>query len=76
VGLVPNETIARRLTIAWGVYPVIAPHFSDFQEMATEACKIMKKMDFASKGDKIVITGSISLGEPGSTNLLSIETIT
>ena len=75
VGIVPNETIARRLTMAWGVYPLVMDISLPFKETAAKACLMLKEMQFAESGDKIVVTGSIPLGQPGSTNLLSIETI-
>jgi pyruvate kinase len=75
VGIVPNETIARRLTMAWGVYPIVMETSLTFKEMAAKVCLMLKDMEFAESGDKIVVTGSIPLGQPGSTNLLSIETI-
>lgn len=74
-GIVQQESLARQLTLAWGVYPLLVDQFLDFKKMALEITASIHQFGFTQSGDKIVFTGSIPLGQPGTTNLLSIETI-
>jgi pyruvate kinase len=44
----------------------------DFVDMVNRACSIAKEADFATAGDRIVITAGVPFGTPGVTNTLRI----
>jgi pyruvate kinase len=72
LGITPKIESARRLTMAWGVHSVHTEDARDFVDMVNRACRIAKEADFASSGDRIVITAGVPFGTPGVTNTLRI----
>ncbi len=75
VGMTPRAAIARRLALAWGVYPVLCHEVVDVLEMSTWACQTVKREGIAQAGATIVISAGIPFGTPGTTNLLRIAHI-
>lgn len=75
LSLTPNLAVARKLTVAWGIYSVINARLSKVEEVSSTAVEIARSRDFAGSGDTVVITAGIPLGQPGSTNTLRIETL-
>jgi pyruvate kinase len=72
LGLTPKIESARKLTLAWGVHSVHTEDARDFVDMVNRACSIAKEADFATAGDRIVITAGVPFGTPGVTNTLRI----
>ena len=70
-----NIKTARRLSIAWGVYPVHIEEEERFSAVVRRALDVSKSQGFAGSGDHIVITAGAPMGTPGSTNVLRIERI-
>ncbi len=75
IGMTPRPAIARRLTLAWGVYPVLCHDVADVMEMSTRACQTAKREGMAKSGETIVISAGIPFGTPGTTNLLRIAQV-
>lgn len=75
LNLTPNLCTARKLTLVWGVNTVVRPEFAKPIEITPTALEEAKRLGMASAGDMVVITAGIPFGEPGSTNVLRIETI-
>lgn len=75
LALVPNEKIARRLSLNWGVYPVVVPDFSSTDELVDCALEEAKKFMELEKGDKVVITGGFPYTGCKVTNFMKIEEI-
>ena len=63
---------ARRLTLAWGVHPVVTADVRSFEEMVSKACHFAKAQGFARAGDRVVITAGVPFGTPGATNVLRL----
>nr|WP_315248248.1 pyruvate kinase [uncultured Duganella sp.] len=72
VGMTPRVAIARRLALAWGVYPVLCHEVVDVMEMSEWAGRTVQREGVARAGDTIVISAGIPFGTPGTTNLLRI----
>lgn len=72
VGMTPRVAIARRLALAWGVYPVLCHEVVDVMEMSEWASRTVQREGVAREGDTIVISAGIPFGTPGTTNLLRI----
>ncbi|MRW91408.1 pyruvate kinase [Duganella sp. FT80W] len=70
VGMTPRAAIARRLALAWGVYPVLCHEVVDVMEMSDWAARTVQREGVAQAGDTIVISAGIPFGTPGTTNLL------
>jgi pyruvate kinase len=75
VGMTPRIAIARRLALAWGVYPVLCHDVVDVMEMSEWAGRTTQREGIAHAGDNIVISAGIPFGTPGATNLLRIMQI-
>jgi pyruvate kinase len=75
LGLTPFESVMNRLTIAWGVLPVIRPASLDLNEIFEVASEVALETGIAAKGDLLVITAGLPLTVPGSTNLVKIHCI-
>ena len=70
-----SETIVRRLSLPWGVLPVIKPAPSNLEEVFGLASEVALETGVARRGDLVVITAGIPLNLPGSTNLVKVHSI-
>ena len=71
----PKGSTVRKLTLSWGVYPLQSSELKDTDDMIRKAKKIALETNLVKQGDKIVITGGIPFGIPGTTNLIKVETV-
>ena len=72
IGMTPEVTTARRLALAWSVYPVRCPEVADVRDMSDMACRAAKEKGFGSAGEYIAIVAGMPFGTPGTTNLLRL----
>ena len=70
-----SESVARGLSLYYGVYTRIIPVFDTTDEILNESLKNAKSFMKLSNGDVIVITASSHTLENKGTNLLKIEII-
>ena len=75
IGLTTNEKTWRRLSLSWGVTPKICEMFPSTEVLFYSAKKIAADAFDLKKGDNLVITGGVTNGTSGNTNLIKIETI-
>ena len=75
IGLTTDERTWRRLALSWGVIPAICERFTSTDVLFYTARKIAEQELHLQKNDKIVITGGVTTGESGNTNLIKIEKI-
>ena len=75
LGLTTNEHTWRRLALSWGVTPVMCDEFSSTDVLFYTARNVAKDTFGLQKGDKIVVTGGVTNGKSGNTNLIKVETI-
>ena len=75
LGLTTNERTWRRLALSWGVLPAICDEFPSTDVLFYSAQQKAKEMLHLEKGDKIVITGGVTNGKSGNTNLIKVENI-
>lgn len=66
---------ARRLVLAYGVYPILGEDVHTFSEMVERACQLVVTHNMAHAGDKLVITAGVPFGTPGNTNILRIARV-
>ena len=75
IGMTSNEVTWRKLALSWGVTPKMCEQYPSTDVLFYQGKKVAEEtMDF-NKGDKIVITGGVANGVPGSTNLIKVEEI-
>ena len=75
IGMTTNEKTCRRLALSWGVTPVLTDRYSSTDELFDNAKKTAEKMFNLQEGDNIIITGGMTNGKIGNTNILKIERI-
>ncbi len=75
VGLTTNEKTWRKLALSWGVKPVMCEELPSTDVLFYTAKKLTKTAFNLQSGDKIIITGGVTTGQSGNTNLIKIENI-
>ncbi|MBQ8141256.1 MAG: pyruvate kinase [Clostridia bacterium] len=75
IGMTTDEKTWRKLALSWGVLPVIAETFSSPDILFYNAKKIAAQCMNLAAGDKVVITGGLTNGHSGNTDIIKIETI-
>lgn len=75
IGLTTDEKTWRKLALSWGVIPAMCEKFTSTDVLFYTARKIAEEKLTLQNGDKIVITGGVTTGESGNTNLIKIEEI-
>jgi len=73
--LTPVVATARRLTIAWGVHPIITDDARDERDMADRACRHAFIEGFAHPGERIIVVAGVPFGKSGGTNNMRIAGI-
>jgi pyruvate kinase len=72
IALTPRRDTARRLSLVWGVHPVVTKDASDIDDMTFRACKFSVREGFAQVGDRVIIVAGVPFGTPGATNMVRI----
>ncbi len=70
-----NENAWRRLSLSWGVIPVMCDNYNSTDVMFYNASNVSKEILGLKSGDKIVLTGGITNGKTGNTNLIKVEIV-
>lgn len=75
IGMTTDRKIWRRLSMSWGVTPVMADQFPSMDVMFYYAKKVAVDTLGLQPGDNILLTGGPINGKSGNTNTIKIETI-
>ena len=75
VGMTTDPKIWRRLSMSWGVTPVLAEEFPNMDVMFYFAKKATAEALHLNKGDNVIITGGPVSRGIGNTNTIKIETV-
>ena len=75
IGLTTDERTWRRLALSLGVIPAMCERFTSTDVLFYTARKIAEQELPLEKGDKIIITGGVTTGQSGNTNLIKVEKI-
>jgi len=75
VAATPRADIARRLTVTWGVYPVVVADFATTDEVLETAVNGALDGGYVQHGDLVIIIAGVPVGQRGTTNLLKVHTI-
>ena len=70
-----TERVARKLSVVWGVYPIVIQDAIETDELIDRAIFGAINEGFVSEGDITVVTAGIPLGISGNTNLIKVHTI-
>ena len=75
IGMTTDVKIWRRLSMSWGVTPVMAEQFPSMDVLFYYAKKATTDILGLKPGDNIVLTGGTINGRSGNTDTIKIETI-
>ena len=75
IGMTTDVKIWRRLSMSWGVTPVMTEQFPNLDVMFYYGKKIAKEALGLQSGDNIIMTGGPVNGFSGNTDTIKIETI-
>ena len=75
IGMTTDPKIWRRLSMSWGVTPVMADKFPSMDVMFYFAKKYTTEILGLKPGDNLVLTGGPIDGSQGNTNTIKIETV-
>ena len=75
VGLTTDQKTWRKLALSWGVTPVMCETFCSTDVLFYTAKNLTKEILSLEKGDHIVITGGMTNGQSGNTDLIKIEVV-
>lgn len=70
-----DEKVARRLSVSWGVYPIIVEKAHETDELIERAIVGALKENYVQEGDLTVLTAGIPLGVSGTSNLIKVHVI-
>ena len=75
VAVAANDSVARRLSLVWGVTPVVGERVNTIDDMLDHAVNDAVKTGVVAHGDLVVITAGVPVGESGATNLLKVQVV-
>ena len=76
VAYTPDPKIYRRLSLNWGVRPVLMQFPKEtLEELLPQIEADLIQRNFVAPGDKVLVMGGLPMGKAGSTNFLKIHTI-
>lgn len=75
IAITPNEYVLRKLSLTFGIIPLLCKQFETTDEIISESKKVAKKLSCANDGDDILIAAGFPTTHRGGTNMLKIEKI-
>lgn len=75
ISTTPNERVANKLCLVWGVIPVITQRTKGTDEMINESVSKALDLGLINLGDLVVITAGVPVGVPGTTNLVKVHIV-
>jgi pyruvate kinase len=72
LAVTPNQAVARRLRLQWGVHSVQSKPVEGYDEMVAYATATARSEEFAEPGNNIVVVFGIPFGHAGTTNNLRV----
>ena len=75
IGMATNKKVWYKLALSWGVIPVLSEQFKSIDVLFYHAQRVAQQTLQLREGDKVVMTGGITDGTSGNTNLIKVETI-
>ncbi|WP_248509354.1 pyruvate kinase [Sporosarcina sp. NCCP-2222] len=70
-----SAVCAKKLTLVWGIYPVISKKVKSIDEVLQDTVEESVKHQYVTHGDVVIITAGVPVGEAGTTNLMKIHVI-
>ena len=75
IALTPFVSIARRLSLVWGVHCVVAESVDNFDDAVAQASKVAEEERFGSGADNIAIMAGVPFNVAGTTNIIQVKQV-
>ncbi|WP_153730648.1 pyruvate kinase [Sporosarcina obsidiansis] len=75
IAVTRSETVSNKLTLVWGVYPIVGKKALDIDGILQESVEESVKHQYVTHGDVVIITAGVPVGEAGTTNLMKLHVI-
>lgn len=75
IAITPNEYVLRKLSLTFGIIPLLCKTFETTDDIISEARKVAKNSSCANEGDDILIAAGFPTSHTGGTNMLKIEKV-
>jgi pyruvate kinase len=75
LAVTPEPETYRQLALVWGVVPVLVEHLPTYESVLPIARQKLLDLHLAQPGERVVFTAGVPFDQPGTTNLLKIETV-
>ncbi|ANU11393.1 pyruvate kinase [Planococcus antarcticus DSM 14505] len=75
IAVTSSERPARKLSLVWGVQPIIGTSVHSTDELLENAVDESLKHGYVKHGDLVVITAGVPVGQAGTTNLMKVHVI-
>ncbi len=72
IAMTPFKRTCRRLSIVWGVIPIVVDNYNSSDEIPELAKKELRTNRWIKKSEDFVITGGVPVGISGTTNYLTV----
>lgn len=75
IGMTTIPKVWHKLSLSWGVTPVLSDEYTSMDVMFFNALNCAKKSMHLQQGDNVVLTGGPINGKTGNTNTIKVETV-
>ncbi|GGD16813.1 pyruvate kinase [Pontibacillus salipaludis] len=75
VAVTSDERVQRMLSLVWGVHAVLGDRSESTDDMLTKAIDNGLKTGAFNRGDRVIITAGVPVGESGTTNLMKVHVV-
>ena len=75
IAATPYESVARKLALNWGVFPIITEMMYSTDELIEKSVANALQTGMVRKGDLVVIAAGIPINYAGTTNMLKVHIV-
>lgn len=75
IGMTTSKRAWYKLSLSWGVYPVMSEPFTSTDVLFYHAKETAKQIFGLVPGDNVIVTGGLVNGVSGNTNIIKVETV-
>jgi pyruvate kinase len=75
IATTPDEQVARRLSIVWGVFPIISGEMESVDEVLDKSVTQAFEQGYVKKGELVVLVTGVPVGYAGTTNLMKVHIV-
>ena len=75
IGMTTDKRVWYKLALSWGVIPVMSEKFNSTDVLFYHASRVANEALVLNPGDSIVMTGGMTNGVSGTTNVIKVENI-